>query len=68
MVVYANLLGRWTELGDNDYIEDETAEIYVNFKLSKEKLVTTNQFLEVSHHNLIYHVHVSQIQWISDRY
>lgn len=65
MVVYANLLGKWTELGDEDMIEDETAEIYVNFELSKKNLNTTNQFLNVIHENEIYHIHVSQIQWKS---
>lgn len=68
MMVYANLLGRWTELGDDDYIEDETAEIYVNFQISKKESVIPNNFVAVSHNNLIYHIHPSQIQWISDRY
>ena len=68
MVVYANLLGHWTELGDGDYIEDETAEIYVNFMISKKDSIIPNKFLEIDHNNTIYHVHPSQIQWISDKY
>lgn len=65
MVVWANLKGIWTELGDGDYIEDETSEIYVNFELAKKKLSTTNQFLSIIHDGEIYHTHISQIQWIS---
>lgn len=65
MVVYANLKGVWTELGDNDYIEDETSEIFVNDYLSKKPLTTTNQFLRLIHKNQMYHVHISQIQWIT---
>ncbi len=63
MVVYANLKGKWTELGDNDYIEDETSEIFVNEYLSKKTLSTTNKFLRVIHKNEMYHIHISQIQW-----
>lgn len=68
MIVFANLNGKWTELGDDDYIEDETAEIFVNSNLSKNISKFSNSFLEVSHGNLIYHVHISQIQWANDRY
>lgn len=63
MIVYANIKGKWTELGDDDYIEDETSEIYVNDCLSKKTLSTTNQFLRVIHKNKMYHIHISQIQW-----
>nr|DAX64901.1 MAG TPA: hypothetical protein [Caudoviricetes sp.] len=65
MVVYANLKGVWTELGDNDYIEDETSEIFVNDFLSKKNLSTTNQFLRLIHDDKMYHIHISQIQWIT---
>lgn len=63
MVVYANLKGAWTELGDNDYIENETSEIYVNEYLSKKNPSTTNRFLRIIHNNEMFHVHISQIQW-----
>lgn len=65
MVVYANLLGKWTELGDGDKIEDEISEIYVNDELSKKKISTLNNFLNVTHNSQIYHIYISQIQWIS---
>lgn len=66
MVVYANLAGKWIELGDNDYIEDEPAEIFANFKLEKENFRPSNNFLKISHGTLTYNVHISQIQWASD--
>lgn len=65
LIVYANLLGKWTELGDNDYIENETSEIYVNYHLSKQEISSLNKFLSVVHNNQVFHVHISQIQWIS---
>ncbi len=68
MVVYANILGQWTELGDEDLIENEPAEMYVNYQLSKEELTTLNKFIKVSHKNLIYSIHISQVQWATDRY
>ena len=68
MVVYANLCGSWLELGDDDCIDGEPAEMFVNYTLSKNELNSLNKFLRVSHKNLIYNVHISQIQWANDRY
>lgn len=68
MIVFANLTGTWTELGDNDFIEDEPVEMFINYKLLKENSIPLNNFLKVSHNDLIYNVHISQIQWLSDRY
>lgn len=68
MVVFVNIVGKWTELGDGDYIENQPAEIYVNDILSKENIHSLNNFIKVTHNNLIYNVHISQIQWALDRY
>lgn len=68
MVVFANLTGKWIELGDNDYIEDMPSEIYVNEKLSNQNDFSSNNFLKIEHDKFIYNVHISQIQWLNDRY
>jgi hypothetical protein len=68
MVVFANIVGKWIELDGEDCIEDQPAEIYVNYILSKENINSLNKFLKVAHNNLIYNVHISQIQWATDRY
>lgn len=68
MVVYANLAGNWEELGDNDLIEDQPAEIYANDYFVKKFSIPRNNFLKVSHNDLVYNVHISQIQWATDRY
>ena len=68
MVVFANLNGKWIELGDNDFIENEPAEIFVNDNLAPNETNCINKFLKVSHNNFIYHIHISQIQWANDRY
>lgn len=68
MVVFANLTGTWTELGDNDSIENEPVEMFVNYKLLKENFIPLNGFLKISHDDFVYNVHISQIQWLCDRY
>lgn len=68
MVVFANLAGQWTELTGNDTIENEPAQIFVNDNLSKLECHLLNDFLCIEHSNFIYHVHISQIQWLNDRY
>lgn len=68
MVVYANLAGNWEELGDNDLIEGEPSEIYANENFIKTFSIPNNNFLKISHKDLIYNVHISQIQWATDRY
>ncbi len=68
MVVYANLAGEWIELGDDNLIENQPAEIYVNENFMKSSSIPNNRFLKISHKNLVFNVHMSQIQWASDRY
>ena len=68
MVVFANLAGTWTELGDNDLIESQPAEIYANENFFKTFSIPNNNFLKISHNDLVYNVHISQIQWACDRY
>lgn len=68
MVVFANLAGNWIELGDDDYVENEPAEIFVAEKLLDTEFHSLNNFLKVSHGDLIYNIHISQIQWANDRY
>lgn len=68
MIVFANLTGKWIELGDNDEIEDTPVEIFVNNNLSKNELNSLNKFLQISHNDFIYHIHISQIQWANDKY
>lgn len=62
MAVYANILGNWTELGDNSSIEDMVPEQYVNEVLTKTNISTANTFVNVSHDFNDYVLHISQIQ------
>lgn len=68
MVVYANLAGKWIELGDDNFIENQPAEIYINENFMKSSSIPNNSFLKISHKDLVYNVHISQIQWATDRY
>lgn len=68
MVVYTNINGQWIELGDDDFIENEPAEIYINENFIKSSIYKTKDFFQISHKNLVYNVHFSQIQWATDRY
>lgn len=68
MVVCANLAGNWIELGDNDLIENQPAEIYANENFIKSSSISHDGFIKIHHKDLIYNVRISQVQWIVDRY
>ena len=68
MIVYANLLGKWTELTDEYTIDGTTPEKFVeNILIGPDAYKTsriTNSFVEIMINNTAYHVHESCIQYI----
>ena len=62
MIVYANILGKWTELGDNDLIEDMVPEQFVNDVFLKKYANKSSDFIRVTSNYNDYLIHISQIQ------
>lgn len=64
--VYVNLLGVWTNLEDKDIINGDFAENFTRDFLPTEKFNPTknNGFCKVTHKNVDYIVHFTQIQLI----
>lgn len=64
MRIYANLLGVWTELTDDDNISGQPPAYFVDQTLvSKELTELSNNFVEVTSNNVKYYVHISCIQY-----
>ncbi len=67
MFVYANLLGIWTELTEDDTINGMSPINFIEKVLlaenSYESLKITNEFVEIIINNNAYHVHKSCIQY-----
>lgn len=67
MFVYANLLGTWTELTDDDIVDGISPVNFVEKVLlaedGYENLKINNEFVEVIVNNNAYHIHKSCIQY-----
>lgn len=67
MFVYANLLGNWTKLTENDIINGTSPVNFVEKVLSSENsyetFKLTNDFVEVITGEDTYHIHKSCIQY-----
>lgn len=57
--IYANLLGRWTELTENDTINDFSPEKFI----SKHLNYNNDDTLSIKKNNVIYVIHKSCIQY-----
>lgn len=65
MFIYANLIGNWTELSEDDTICGTPAYEYVEEEITNtDNTNRNNGFLQVIHNDKKYHIHYSQIQWI----
>lgn len=67
MFVYANLLGKWTELTEDDSIDGCSPDKFVkDILLSEngyENFKSSNEFVEVLINKDAYHIHKSCIQY-----
>lgn len=67
MFVYANLLGKWTELTEDDTIDGSNPEQFVENCLiaenAYENFKFNNEFVEVVIGKNAYHIHKSCIQY-----
>ncbi len=67
MFVYANLLGEWKELTDDNSINGYTPTKFVEEVLLSQnnlsELSLTNNFVEVLIEHDAYHIHISCIQF-----
>ncbi len=71
MAVYANLLGKWIELTDDDIVDGLPPEKFIEQILvaedAHENSKITNGFVEIVHDNEAYHIHETYIQYTYKR-
>lgn len=59
--IYANLIGKWVELKENDTINNENPLLWI-----EEHNINDPQFITISHKNTGYRININQIQVVSN--